>query len=546
MAEVTQPLLAREQYRALAEMRWTLFVRGLRDVDNRILLVVRILFRLLMFGVAVGMAVGAGFGIYYGLTLPRPELVLHTFWWIFGVWQMYVLVRSSLSHGVGRNLLRFPMRFRTYATLWMLSGLTDTPTLLGAFICLGAACGASFANIPAWAALVGPGLFFCVNVLLSRMLFLWSERLMANRRTREFVLILFSMIGLLPQLFIRSHNNLLRHIPVPPFLVRLLEWMPPAFAARSIASGVEALSRGIAILWLAGLSLVFTAFIGQRLRREYRGEDLHESAASIARPEKRIQRTFRAAPESMRDTKSVSIPLAVFGIEFAKLRHSGQAIYQMLSPLLLIVLFGWRMASHSPGWLLPGGVIYLSMDLAGRTFNCFGTDGPGVQIYRLAPLSMRSVFLGKNLYAVCIFAVQSVLLLGMAVFAGHMELRLSIYALAFAIFAVAVDLIVGNQLSLRSPRRADLTRATLQAARAQRRAATGGGWRALLTIFGVPLLGIAVAAAGFALHQPLLAPALMTLLAVAAAFFYWKSLERLDDFDPVRMERALTALVKTQ
>jgi|GEM_PF-3512533 len=546
MAEINASALAREQYRALAEMRWTLFVRGLRDVDNRIRFVVRILFRLLMFGVAVGMAVAAGFGVYYGVTLPRPGLVLHVFWWIFGVWQMYVLVRSSLSHGVGRNLLRFPMRFRTYATLWMFSGLTDTPTLLGAFVCLGAACGASLADVPAWVALAGPGLFFCVNVLLSRMIFLWSERLLANRRTREFVLILFSLIGLLPQFFVRTHNNPLRHIPIPHFLVRLSGWTPPAFAARSIASGVDALPRGIAVLWLAGLCLVFAAFIGQRLHREYRGEDLHESASSIARPEKRPHRTSRAAQESMRDTESASIPLAVFGIEFAKLRHSGQAIYQMLSPLLLIVLFGWRMASHSPQWLLPGGVIYLSMDLAGRTFNCFGTDGPGVQVYRLAPISMRSVFLGKNLYAVCIFATQSVLLLGMAVFAGHMELRLAIYALAFAIFAVAADLVVGNQLSLRSPRRTDMNRATLQAARSERRAATGGGWRSLATIFGVPFLGIALAAAGYALHLPLLAPAVMSVMAAVAAFLYWKSLERLDNFDPVRMERALTALVKTQ
>jgi ABC-2 type transport system permease protein len=546
MVEVSTSALAREQYRALMEMRWTLFVRGLRDVDNRILLVVRILFRLVLFAVAVSMAVGAGFGVYYGLKIPRPDLVLHVFWWIFGVWQMYVLVRSSLSHGVGRNLLRFPLRFRTYITLWMISGLTDTPTLLGAFVCLGAACGASLANIPAWAALGGPGLFFCVNVLLSRLIFLWSERLMANRHTREFVLILFSLIGLLPQLFLRTNRSLLSHIPIPPFAAALLRWTPPIFVARSIGAGVNAPLRATALLWLAGYCIVFAGLIGQRLRREYRGEDLHESAASVAAPEKRLRRTSGAESAERAGAGGNSVPLTVLGIEFAKMRHSGQAIYQMLSPLVLIVLFGWRMASHSPGWLLPGGVIYLSMDLAGRTFNCFGTDGAGVQIYRLAPVSMRSVFLGKNLYAVSIFAAQSVLLLGMAVFAGHMELRLSVYALAFAIFAVGVDLLVGNQISLRSPRRTDVTRVTLQTARTQRRGATGGGWRALLTIFGVPFLGVTLAAAGYVLHQPMLAPAAMIVLALTASFLYWRSLERLDNFDPVRMERALTALVKTQ
>lgn len=540
MAEVN---FSKEQYRALLEMRWTLFWRGMRGVDNKVTLIAKIIGRLVVLGLGLGAAAGAGFAVYFGLVSEDHRPLRMTFWLTFMGWQFFVLLRSSLGHNVGRELLRFPISLRTYVTLWTLSGLTDFATMVGALVCAGMAIGAEFARIPLFFALGVPAVFFVLNMAVSRALFLWLERLLAHRRTREFVLILISMLGILPQAFRMYGGH--QHLRLPWWVHRMMGWLPPSFAAHAMVPDASMAARWSSLGVLLFFCAALIALIGYRLVREYRGEDLHESVAGKAPVEPQRQVVHSGERVAVADGGRTNVALAVFQNEYAKLLHSGMAAYQMLAPLLFVVIFGVRLARTMPQYLLPAGMMYLSLDLL-RSYNSFGTDGPGFQIFRLAPVRLRDVYLGKNLFSASIFSMQVLVLIAITVYEGGLSLASLVFAIAFAVMALGIHLTLANAASLRGAFRMDNLTAGLRTARmGGRRGAGTGGWRGLVAMLSIPAVAALFVFASVWFKQAWIAPAAMMLCAVTAAYWYRTRLEHADEFNTENMERALAALSKT-
>lgn len=528
-----------EQYRALVQMRLLLLRRGLQSASSKVSFVLRIVVQLLFASVACLLGIGAGVGAYYAVSEGELRFAQHGLFFASLVWQLLVLLRSTVAHEVGRNLLRFPIRFKTYVTLWTLSGMLGFTNIAGAFIGIGVFIGAALAGAPYLAALATGALFFLFNFALSRVSYLWLERFMAHRRTREFLLIVFSLIGILPQLIRIYGASVLHYVPAP--IRHAAVFTPPALLARTLMRDTPSGSRWLAIAINCGVIVVLIALVLYRLLQEFRGEDLHE--ASTGRRE--VART-RAQYTEGNERFERSVPFAVFMNEVNKLRHSGSAIYQTVAPLLFVVLFGFRMAQRMPSFLLPAGAMYLSLSIMGRATNSLGDDGAGAQLYTLAPVRFRDVMIGKNLFAVAMFLSQIFVLVAITFAVGTPKFWPALYALLFVIFSISVHLWVGNITSIRSAWKIDFSRMNLQSIRAQRRA--GGArssWRTLVAAFGTLGAGVGAGLPSILFDMPWLSVLIMFVLAAAASAIYITRLRRFDHITVAELEPALTALSKT-
>ncbi len=505
----------RDQLRTLFELRWRLFTHSMRNTDSTVAFVFFLAGRILVFGFAAAAGAGSGFAAYFGYR-QHTSALLTALTAIFIAWQSLSLLRGTTPRGVETELLRFPFRFRTYALLWLSSGLFEGGTILGTFACLGVLAGLLLAGAAFVPAVCAPLLFLLCNFVLSRAMYLRLNRLLAKRRTRELVLILTSMLGLFPRVLQTNRHAIdpLMRFHLPHALHIVPQVMPPYLALHTLDGGTPWLALAGLVLWNA----VLIADLGYGLRRAFRGELLQESAAAS------VPARLRPEIKAARRTSGTSHPaLIVARMEWTRLRHSGTALYQVFSPLLFVVIFGARMVSRSHGaWMLPAAAAYMGLQL--QSMNAFGGDEKGVQCFLLMPVPLRSILMGKNLYAALTYAVQiaSVALLILLV-AHRLEPAAVLFTVLWAGCYCAVCFGLGHQRSLRAPVYTPLA-AERVTFRTNSRARRGGGWMMLLMMFGVGFLGLIIVSAALWLKHPALAPAAMLPFTVAGAWFYRRSL----------------------
>ncbi len=504
-----------DQLRALAEMRWRLFVRGMRNDNAKISFALWLTGRIFIVCLGLGAGVLCAFFAYIACDGGTPSLS-RIFLFVMLGWQGFALLRESQS-GVELELLRFPLRLRTYIALWLSAGALEGLTILGTLAFLGLYIGLLLGHANPFRAAAAVLLFLICNLLLSRNVALWMGRLLARRRTRELVLILFSIMGILPRFLARMWSHIseaIHRLPLPPAFFTALHGLPPAVAAHA-AFGNNSITvpfLGI-LLWDAALAAALV--IG--LLRAFRGEHLQEFAAS-SEPARLATRTSAHAAPSGR----ISNPAVVVAqMEWARLRHGGAAMYGTLAPLLYVALFGLRLARTSLGfWTLPIVAAYLGLTL--RSYNVFGADGPGVQTFMLLPIPLRDVVRGKNLFAASIYIAQLLIAALLVTFVAH---RISGPALLFtAIWAaghMAVNFTIGNNRSIRAPMRVATDRVAF---RGRRGGSSGGGWIALVCIFAASLIGGIIVAAATWFHHPWLAPIAMLPFSAAAILWYRRGL----------------------
>ncbi len=521
----------RDQIAALLEMRWRIFVRNMRNSDAKISFILYLLGRIVVFAFAIGVGGGCGAAAYFGYSRQR-SLLITLFTIVLMGWQSFSLVRGTVPNGVEVELHRFPLRLRTYIVLWLSAGALEALTIIGAWACLGIFIGLAAAGAGVIVPALVVFLFFAINLLLSRVLYLWLGRLLAKRRTRELVLIFFSLVGLLPRLLQTMSKDVLRvlhRLPIPPQVYLALHWTPPYLAVHTLLRGGDAPVRAAGLLaWAVVPAVALT--LG--LRRAFRGENVQEFAAASA-PKHMTARRIKA------DTgNSIERPaLLIAQMEWARLRHSGAAMYQVIAPLLLVALFGLRMGATRQGsWMLPMAAAYVGMTL--RCGNSFGGDGAGAQLWLLIPLPLRTVLEGKNLFAALLYAAQ---LAAATVLVHAMTRRLQwapiLFTVCWATCYVALCFSVCNLRSLRSPKRVVETVSSMR----RRGTQGGGGWQLLATIAGMVLLGGAIVAGALYLHHPMLAPAIMLPFAVGGVLFYRHSLKNpLFEGDILAAEKLLT------
>jgi ABC-2 type transport system permease protein len=552
----------RDQFAAVAQLRWRIFINSMRNLRGRLEAVSWVLMGCLFAALGLGGMVGLGTAAWFVVSRGQTEWLAAVLWGIFLYWQIFPVMATAFAESFdSSNFLRFPLRYRSYFFIRMAYGALDPATLVASLWLLGIFAGIAIASpllIP-WAALV-LATFAAFNILLNRALFAWIERWLARRKSREILGIVFFLlivsvqfIGPLTARFgHRAHRSLSTYSAIILSAERLF---PPGLAGSALAHATHA--QHAAAAGAFGLLCLYAAaclwILDLRLRAQFHGELISDAIAPVAAHDKREKKI--AAPEGW-DLPGFSGPVAaVFQKEVRYLSRSSPTIFALLMPIVILFILhldhstmsaahARALPPHHPGFAIsayafPIGAAYALMVLTNLIYNSLGADGGGVQIYYVVPVRFRDVLLGKNLTHAAVMAVQMVLLLLATRFLfGPMPVGIVLATLAALLFAAAVNFSVGDCLSLLAPKKMDL--AVFGRQRASNITAFAG--------LGVQIVIFGLVAGAFAIAHFFgglwLAVVLNLAFAAAALAGYAVLLGRIDNLARSRREEIISALLR--
>lgn len=540
-------LWARQQYAAVAAMRWQMMRHSLRTKRGNFELGARILTIGFFSLIALGVGIGLGFGAYAIATRHSFRLLAVLFWPVFMLWQLFpVMVASFQEHVDMSAFLRFPMSFSSYMLVTLVFGLSDIATVMGAICLYGIWTGLVVAQPDAVVGITLAILLFAVfNVLLTRMIFAWIDRWLAQRRTREIMGAVFLFLMLSLQLI----NPLVRHYkghapPVDERTLRTVEraqsFLPPGMTASVIHFSLtghvtESLPpAGGLVLYGAAAGLL----LGLRLRSEYRGENLGEGVPPTSRVKKKT-----AAGSGFR---GVSGPVgAVIEKELRYLSRSGIMLYSLAAPLIMLLILGGGRhggagLSFVGRFALPLGAAYSFLGLTRLIYNSLGGEGAGIQLYFTAPTPFRRVMLAKNFVQLALFVAELAVVCGIVHFRfGMPDAEMMTATFCWLLFALPLQLAAGNILSVRMAYRMTLTRMSRE------EGAAGNGMLSLL-------IQVVILAVGAAIFLPLsnrghagLAAGVFVVLALGSAGLWLRIFSNLDGMAAARREDLIGTLART-
>jgi len=467
---MTSRLRARDQYPAIARMRWNIFRNSLRSRRGKANLASQIIMST-VFGIfGLGSAIGFGSGAWYFMSQNKGEWLAALFWPVMLFWQFFPIMATAMTENLeSSNLLRFPMTYRSYFLVRLAYGLFDPATAIGALWLLAIGIGITVARplLFPWTALV-LFTFAVFNILLTRTIFAWVERWLAQRRTREIfgILLFFITIGFQ---FIGPAIEHFSHQPVPGFvhnsgiISTIQHALPPGLAGTAIAEvGGGDFPQGLLRLTeLCVYAVVFVWLLNFRLLAQYRGENLSEAEGY------KIQSKVEQPKLGWKLPGISGAISAVFEKEFRILSRSGPILLTTVMPVaaLFILRVGrWHAGSqafpslmlHPKDFGFPVGASYSLLMLTNLVYNNFGGEGMGVQFYMVSPVRFRDVVLGKNL-AHSLFLLASLVLVWIAVNVvyGPPAQAMTVMTLSALLFAAPVNFAGGNLFSLYSPKRVD-------------------------------------------------------------------------------------------
>ncbi|MGH9591360.1 MAG: hypothetical protein ACRD25_13255, partial [Terracidiphilus sp.] len=512
-----------------------------------------VLYAFLGLGVMAGLGVGAYAMVSKGHFVLLPIL----FWAVFLMWQTMPLVMATFQQQFDlKDLLRFPLGFGSFFLLHAIFGLIDATTLLGCLGSFGIWAGITIANprLFAWAAaaLVVFGFF---NVLLSRAIFIWLDRWLAKRKTREIVSMLFVAALLSLQFLnpaVRGHRRHAHPTPQARAQARrelviadaAQRWLPPGLAETAIGGGARGMparamgSLGLMALWTAACALL----MGVRLRAVHRGELLADTPGPAAR-EKRPRAKIQAASAGGASTGGRSPMAAIIEKDMRTVVRSLPLIYALGAPLVMVVIFASLMRGDPVRGGFPLGLpICIAYALLGFTqliYNNLGAEGMGIQLLLYSPTPMRTILLAKNLFHASLFCVIALLAGALAIFRlGTPGPAWIAITAAWLFFALPAHLAAGNLFSLNMPHKLNLGRIGRQ---------RGGHASALLgMLVQAGILGVGAAVAGLCTLAGslwLAAPILLTL-ALPAYLGWMRGLAKADSIAMRRRDELITALAK--
>jgi ABC-2 type transport system permease protein len=482
MAEVTSTNSLWRQLSLVIMLRWQTFRNGMRSQSEKMhalgSVALGIFFTFLTFGGALGIA----FGAFEIVGMQRWIYLSMMLWGIFMFWQFVPVLASQTNPGFdGRNFLRFPLNFSTFFLMSTAYGLADPFALAGILWHIAMGIGISIArpDLKWWAALA----LACsalMNLLFNRMLFAWLERLLAKRRTREIVTVLFILFFVCIQF---SGVILQRWGPAVRSALEnsasVWRALPPGLAGTVIehAANEDPSAAAMTTGLLALYAFAFGGLFAFRAHAQFTGEDLGESAAPVRRKTV-TPRVQTSAPSSVasstvesaavqRVSGLISAPVsAIIGKEFKYLYRNSMLLMNIFMPLVLIVFIGMTAAmpgkhgGASPfsrfngGYAYPGAVAYLFLLIMNFCPNNLAYEGRGIERYFLSPIKFRDVMLAKNLFHGALVGLEALLVLGVLIAMGHPPGLLIILATWAALpFAALIHFGVGNWLSLQYPRK---------------------------------------------------------------------------------------------
>lgn len=582
---------ARAQYSAILTLRWRLLVNSMRTTQGVLEFGAKAFAILMYSSLGFMMAIGFGFGSYAMVANHQMRALPILIWAAFLIWQVFPILLASFQQQFDLSiLLRFPIRFDSYVLLSLLFGLSDLSTIFGSLCLLGIWVGVSVAQpsltIFLAAVLVLFGLF---NLLLVRAIFSWVDRWLAQRRTREIVTALFfvAMLGLqMLNPAWRNHNdnidqnltaNQVKHV-IPAWVRSVAQYerfLPPGALGKAITTAAsitpvpvsetsqqDSLQLLHTVPWI-GLFCAYTLAIGSillfRLRAEFRGENLSESAA----PKKAAVKAaavvvtsdstglvgVQSSEQSEEGRFSCTGPIiAIMQKEFHTLLRSTPLLYSIAAPLFYCVLIAGKMFGQSHSATAPMQLampICIAFTMLGFTTlfsNTLGTEGVGIQIYYLSPTPFRIVMLAKNLFYGGLLLVD-VFFVGILV-----TLRLGapssdaiLVTIAWMLFALPTYLALGNLLSLRMPYRMNLGRIGRRGQGSQANA-----WLSLLSQLLVNGLGAAVLIPALMTNHLWIAAPVFLIFAFCAFFVWWSGLNRAEKTAYRQMDHLIGALARTE
>jgi ABC-2 type transport system permease protein len=549
--------LARAQYAAVLRMRWRMQLNSLRTKSGKFELGARIFATGFFASIWLGVGIGCGV-LAHQIASDRQLIFLPALLWpVFLMWQVVPVMLSTAQESVDFNfLLRFPVSFRSYSLIYLFFGLFDPSSLLGGMCMLGIWIGVVTANpgLALWitAALT---LFALFNFLLTRMIFAWIERWLAQRRTREILGIVTLFVFLCFQFLNPAlHSHLGVSSINRPTLLHTLKvvqsvqaFFPPGLAgdAVAMASNGRHLAAGAFLGGVAFYAVVAGGLLALRLRAEFRGESLGEAPAQI-RPTGRIPRaalqtnTAGSLPSRRRGLDG---PVgAVLAKEIRCLSRSGVMLFGLLTPLVLIFAMGGPIRADRSvpiHFVFPIAIAYGFLPLTRQFCNSLGTEEAGIQVYFLSPTPFRSVMLAKNLLQIGLFCLELVLVASVAVFRfGAPPPQLAIATFCWVLFALPANLAAGNILSITLAYRMTLTRLSRE------QGSVGNGLLSLLIQVIIFLVGVAVYVPLALTRHAILAGPLLLVLAAGSVLMWLRGLANVGGMANRRREVLLATLVR--
>jgi ABC-2 type transport system permease protein len=550
LADVAQLPGVKEQLRLIAGLRWSLLRNHLQRRNNRWDLV-GIVFAAISSSVLVlGLCAAFYAGTYAFLVKGKPGWTAMLFWAIFFWWQVVpIFVAGFGANFEFRNLLRFPLSLRTFYILGLGYGFADFAAVSS--LCWIAAMLAAVATVRPQLLLVAllvSLLFILVNVTLERLIASWLERLLAKRRVRElmvglFVLCMVSLNFLNPALQIWGKGDAQ---PAIARFVPYLSWLPGSLAGGALAAAADQNSARLLLaasgllLWVAATSVL----LWQRYRIQYLGEELSEGTAPAV--SKRGDRKLFSGVESQS-----FIPPAIVGVmrkEFHYLTRNGFSFINLILPPVMVLFFSMQFAGKhsmikehglSPQAFFPAVMAYLILILLSPAYNSFAFEGHGIQTYFLAPLRMRDVLVGKNLFLACLVGVELAISLSVLIWRiGFPGVPAFLSTVSVAAFGVAGQLTIANWSALNFPKKMEIGKL-----KGQRNSGV-----AVWTAFGVQILlggiGTLVLLAGKWFENPWLPAIVFAALTTAALGGYFASLDPLSRLAEEKKELLIETLCR--
>jgi ABC-2 type transport system permease protein len=550
---------SRAQFAALAQLRWCIFRNAFRRKGGAGELAARIIFLPFIGIIAIGPIIGAGFGGYYLISSGRLDLLPVLTWSIFALWQLVVLNISppNLSFDIN-TIIRFPLSFPRYLTARLFFGLLSTSNVIGTLALIAADIGIGIAkpSLLPWATLL-LATFTLANIFFTRMVLAWVDRWLSTRRARELLtaFILFASLGF--QYINLNYNPGFQrsghHPNHLPFLLKafhhlqpIAALLPPGLTATSIASFTQdrfvlATSTLLGLILFAALFLSIYAW---RMHREFRGENLSELTKQPA------ARTAPATAPSVHP--SLTPTTNNFGLsptiaaclqkEFLYVRRNTNQLYGFIAPIFMVFLFANRIGSTGSfgSFIFPVAVAYSILGVSVLSYNCLGMDGPGVQLYFLAPIRLRNVFLAKNLVGFLLNLIELVLIFAVISFVARPpSLLITLATICWLVFATFTNGAIGNLRSLAAPKKIDLSKISRkQTSQLSALIALG----IVAACFGIGYGGVVLANY---YNLPWLMVPLFLVLAAAAFIFYIQVLNRLDTIALTHREELAEELCKT-
>ena len=482
----------RAQFTAIARLRYHIFRNGLRRKGGIGDLIANLVMVPLFLAIIFFPTAGAGVAAWFCITKQQPVILGALLWAIFGVCQFTSIQLGQPSTTFDpTQLIRFPLNFPGYAAVRVFFGLVSPANIVGVLMSFATAVGITVAAPGLWFyAFTAMAVFALCNVFFTRMLFSWVDRWLSTRRAREiFTGTLFALsIGV--QYLNASFNPGLQHghAKKAQTVARVanikglyhhaepvLALLPPGLTT----NGILAAQHGALGAFTAGVlgTLLFTALFftvfAFRLHKEFRGENLSDSANAVVTTKPGLTaKASSAGSPALHNASAPALPRtdsrfsapptvsAVFAKEFLYLRRNTGMFYGLVAPLAMVIIFAGRLATHTnPQILFPAAVAYTMLGIAPLSYNSLGVEAAGIQFYFLAPVSMRDVFLGKNLFNAALAAAEIFGVFAVVSYVARPpSVQTAVSVLLWSLFTLCVSMAVGNYRSVTSPKKIEASK----------------------------------------------------------------------------------------